>query len=302
MPKCVCGAVARPNVSMFGDTNFSWKESRSHEQKKKLLKWLEVIYSQRTEDQPVTLAIIEVGCGVSLHSISIESETLIADDKKGTTKLIRINPSNTRVPRGGHVAIGLGGLAALQGISEALVKLEQNPELAMHVLKQLNSKVTLQRETESKERKGRLPGACEKHKRLHLKCPVDCPDRATGTNIHSEKEEQFPIKKQRTAEPINYKPTDSGFSSVPPEMTASILTSLQTSPANVVSPTSGKTSFGSHRLSQKTLFSKGGAACEKVHSLELHSVFLANCSKHKKQHRKCPPECPNRTTEQSTTS
>jgi hypothetical protein len=57
--------------------------------------------SGSTNDSAVRLCVLEIGCGVSLHSISIESEMLVREDKNNTTRLIRINPTNPRVPPGG---------------------------------------------------------------------------------------------------------------------------------------------------------------------------------------------------------
>jgi len=80
IPRCRCGKVARPNVSMHGDTNFSWVETRSKKQKQLLFQWLETNKKSCTEEAP--LVILEVGCGVSLHSISIESEILAEEYPK----------------------------------------------------------------------------------------------------------------------------------------------------------------------------------------------------------------------------
>jgi hypothetical protein len=96
---------------MFGDNSNTWVADRSEMQREKLWEWLE---------KKSKLVVLEIGCGTSLHSISIESEALVRE--KGV-KLIRINPSNVSVPAGPHVAIPLGAKLALVEI-EKRIKLD----------------------------------------------------------------------------------------------------------------------------------------------------------------------------------
>ncbi len=85
IPHCpICGATARPNVSMFGDTNFTWVSRRSEVQKANLLEWL------NRSLQHEKVAIIELGCGTSLHSLSIESEMLVASHPSMNEKSIHL--------------------------------------------------------------------------------------------------------------------------------------------------------------------------------------------------------------------
>jgi hypothetical protein len=80
---------------------------RSEKQKKRLKKWLEKqLESSKSKENGNKLAIIEIGCGTSLHSISIESDSLVDDYKGDSVKLIRINPGkDVGVPKG-HTFIG----------------------------------------------------------------------------------------------------------------------------------------------------------------------------------------------------
>jgi len=148
-PKCKCGAVARPNVSLFGDTNDSWIATRAEAQRYRLLKWLSDNYpysstgkfeynddtsnnintttttttstSEGLTSHKRKLVIIECGSGTSLHSIRIESEALLLNnylehDKGESVKLIRLNPNDYDCPVG-HIGIGLGAKEALKEIA-----------------------------------------------------------------------------------------------------------------------------------------------------------------------------------------
>jgi len=123
-------ATARPNISMSGDTQYTWVGRRSSKQKKKLLRWLDdrlctSCYSSptrphttastpldgkckcggdddgRKEEESPTLLIIELGCGSSIHSIKIEADSLLAEHEERRARnltshkmaLIRVNPN-----------------------------------------------------------------------------------------------------------------------------------------------------------------------------------------------------------------
>lgn len=145
LPSCPkCNSLARPNVSMFGDTNYTWNASRSSCQKKEFKRWLKKILGTNPKalkkraivpkpkeekverNQPPcrrsarvrapNLAILEIGCGVSLHSLRLEVDLLCSLDTKASVRLIRINPHHHDLPEGDHVAIGIGAKEALQGI------------------------------------------------------------------------------------------------------------------------------------------------------------------------------------------
>lgn len=114
-PKCIyCGMNARPNVSFFSDFNFSEKITQI--QSKKLYEWLEINKGKK-------MLIIEMGCGVSIHSIRFSMKnnqyTMLSNEWKlpksfmseERTKMIRINPDDFE--EDGVLKIPLG---AKQGI------------------------------------------------------------------------------------------------------------------------------------------------------------------------------------------
>jgi NAD-dependent SIR2 family protein deacetylase len=85
-PKCpTCAAIARPNVSMHGDTNLTYNDAVNELQKSQLQAWINQVWKQKKK-----LLVIEIGCGVSLHSLRVESNCLVKRDPKNT-KLVRIN-------------------------------------------------------------------------------------------------------------------------------------------------------------------------------------------------------------------
>jgi len=99
-PKCIhCGGMSRPNVSFFGD--FFFNDHTTKIQSKKLLEWIESNKNKK-------LLIIELGCGVSVHSIRFklkeEQYTMLSNEWKlpksfmssKNTKMIRINPDDTQ--------------------------------------------------------------------------------------------------------------------------------------------------------------------------------------------------------------
>ena len=110
LPVCPeCGAVARPNILMFGD--WSWVENRSSRQYFRYMEWL-----HRLEEQRTALVIIEAGAGSAVPTVRLQSESIYS---KLNASLIRINPREFAVPRGA-IAIPLGTKEALERIGEYL--------------------------------------------------------------------------------------------------------------------------------------------------------------------------------------
>src|SRR5690606_30621318 len=66
------------------------------------------------------LAILEVGCGVSIHSIRLDAEALSLT--RPNTQLIRINPVHFAGSEDGDVGLGMG---ALGGILTVLRRVEE---------------------------------------------------------------------------------------------------------------------------------------------------------------------------------
>lgn len=111
LPRCSgCGAIARPNILMFGD--FGWDSRRTEEQEERLDDWLAAV------DGP--LVIVELGAGLAVPSVRFFSERL-ASSRDAT--LIRINPRDAH--DGGEsvrrfLPFSCGALEGLRAIDAAL--------------------------------------------------------------------------------------------------------------------------------------------------------------------------------------
>ena len=106
-PYCFhCGAVARPNILMFGDN--TWINARAELQQQHFDRFL--------ADVELPLLVIELGAGVAIPTIRYLSERLIHRDG---SRLIRINPRESQVPAG-QISLAVGGLEGLIKIEEAL--------------------------------------------------------------------------------------------------------------------------------------------------------------------------------------
>ena len=103
LPHCIhCGALARPNILMFGD--WSWIPDHTQEQEWHFSHWL-----NQLERDHRNLAIVEIGAGTAVPTVRLQSET-VARRLGGC--LIRINPRDFNVPHG-QIPIPLG---AAEGI------------------------------------------------------------------------------------------------------------------------------------------------------------------------------------------
>ncbi len=102
LPCCPhCGALARPNVLMFGDSK--WRSNRSDVQLDALDAWANAIEARR-------LTIIEMGAGKAIPTVRHFGEAL---QRQGAT-LIRLNPRESDGPNG-TISLSIG---ALQGLTE----------------------------------------------------------------------------------------------------------------------------------------------------------------------------------------
>jgi NAD-dependent SIR2 family protein deacetylase len=100
LPHCPrCGALARPNILMFGD--WSWQAQRTEAQQMRLEAWLNGVAGKGYR-----LVVIEVGAGKAVETVRHTSE-VIAREFGG--RLIRINPRDDAVPEG-EIALKSGGL------------------------------------------------------------------------------------------------------------------------------------------------------------------------------------------------
>lgn len=109
IPRCPrCGAVARPNVLMFGD--YSWIGDRTHGQEESFEAFL-----AEHRHQPVV--VVEIGAGTAIPTIRYLSERL---GRSAGTTVVRINPREPQIGSP-HLSIPCGGLEGIEGIEKALV-------------------------------------------------------------------------------------------------------------------------------------------------------------------------------------
>jgi len=108
LPTCPrCGALARPNVLMFGD--WHWISRRAAAQEQRFSDWLGRAAGPK-------LVIVELGAGSAVPTVRMTSEQIAA--RSGAT-LVRINPREPQV-RHGHVGLAMDALEALEAIDERL--------------------------------------------------------------------------------------------------------------------------------------------------------------------------------------
>lgn len=106
LPRCPrCGALARPNILMFYDSD--WIGARSDAQDERFAAWL------ATLRRPV---VIEIGAGTLVPSVRRQGEAL-------GVPLIRINPREPEVRGKSDVALPMGALDAVLAIQAALNRL-----------------------------------------------------------------------------------------------------------------------------------------------------------------------------------
>jgi NAD-dependent SIR2 family protein deacetylase len=103
LPCCPrCGALARPNILMFGDGR--WLDARTEDQYARFARW---------RARVANLAVIELGAGTDVPSVRRMCESQGAP-------LIRINPREPHVAAGNGVGIALGALDALLSLRALL--------------------------------------------------------------------------------------------------------------------------------------------------------------------------------------
>lgn len=104
LPTCInCGAIARPNILMFGDWN--WISERTDIQSHRLQNWLDSV-----KENDYKLVILEFGAGLAVPTIRFFGEN-IASRYDGT--LIRVNPRDTQVPDG-EISLYMGAKEAIE--------------------------------------------------------------------------------------------------------------------------------------------------------------------------------------------
>jgi len=111
LPRCkLCGAMARPNVLMFGD--WSWISTRTDSQSGRRSAWLKGILEAR-----LGLAIVEIGAGEVVATVRRLSEYIA---RAYGAILIRINPRDFWVPREEDVSLPFGAADGIDGIMDFL--------------------------------------------------------------------------------------------------------------------------------------------------------------------------------------
>ena len=106
LPQCPhCGALARPNVMMFGD--WAWVDRGGTAAQHQLDLWL---------DRVERLVVIEVGAGTAIPSVRLMSHRAIVDHG---ARLVRINLREAQAPAG-HVGLAMGALQALSAMDALL--------------------------------------------------------------------------------------------------------------------------------------------------------------------------------------
>lgn len=107
LPRCPhCGALARPNVLMFGDTG--WNPLRAEAQAQRMRRFLQ---------QAGRVVVIELGAGTAVPSVRRFTQQL---QRELQARLVRINPRESAVSSPRDAAIACASLAALQTIASLL--------------------------------------------------------------------------------------------------------------------------------------------------------------------------------------
>jgi NAD-dependent SIR2 family protein deacetylase len=105
LPQCPhCGAVARPNILMFGDWN--WISTRTENQQYRMGQWL-------TKNQGASIAVVECGAGTGVPTVRMTSESIVS---RFNASLIRINVREPQTPHG-QIGLPLGALETLTRIA-----------------------------------------------------------------------------------------------------------------------------------------------------------------------------------------
>ncbi len=110
LPRCVhCGAIARPNILMFGD--YSWIPARSSQQQACFDAFL-------ADHRGASLAVVEMGAGSAIPTIRMLGERL---GRSNGALVIRINPREPQISPP-HISLACGALEGLEGIDRLLRK------------------------------------------------------------------------------------------------------------------------------------------------------------------------------------
>ncbi len=109
LPRCRCGAVARPNILMFGD--YGWIGDRSSAQQERFEAFLD-------HHRPEEIVVVELGAGTAIPTIRALSERI----GQSGARVLRINPREAQI-RPPHLPFACGALEGLSAIDAALSEL-----------------------------------------------------------------------------------------------------------------------------------------------------------------------------------
>jgi NAD-dependent SIR2 family protein deacetylase len=110
LPKCpACGALARPNILMFGD--MGWVLGAREAQDERYHRWLKGLLKQSAK-----VVVVEIGAGSTIATVRYNSER-VARNTLGT--LVRINTRESDVPEG-HIGLPLGAAEGIQRIARVV--------------------------------------------------------------------------------------------------------------------------------------------------------------------------------------
>jgi len=113
LPRCPhCHGLARPNILMFGDSQ--WIGDRSRQQQTLFTRWLDGL-----QQSSARLAVIELGAGTAIPTVRYTSESVL---RQVSGTLIRINPHENWGPDG-QIGFALGAAEGIQKIYERVVAL-----------------------------------------------------------------------------------------------------------------------------------------------------------------------------------
>ena len=111
LPRCLnCGAVARPNISMFDDA--SWVSHRTDAQHERYVAWLKPLVRSTW----AKLVVIELGAGNAVPTVRRTSERVLLPT---SGRLIRINPNEYDVPTG-QIGLPFGAAEGIRRICDCL--------------------------------------------------------------------------------------------------------------------------------------------------------------------------------------
>lgn len=105
LPACAkCGALARPNVLMFGD--YQWDADRTQRQELRFDAYMRDLTKRRA-----SVVVVECGAGTAIPTVRNVGDRMVGLG----AKLVRINVREPDVPHG-QIGIAQGALAALTAI------------------------------------------------------------------------------------------------------------------------------------------------------------------------------------------